>query len=154
MRPDLAPVEPVTNQLIPLAAVWTAGRAQKDNPGEMGNVILDRTAKILYDGHLFLGSPIDRICRQERPCRSGSSFLEDEASSLSDSAPPAQSHSSLQRTVRELAAPCTPRRNQTQPAAARNKKAAQNGQPHQPQFRRAAIISAETARTVTKETGR
>ena len=32
----LAPVEPVANQLIPLAAVWTAGRAQKDNPCELG----------------------------------------------------------------------------------------------------------------------
>ena len=38
--------------------------------------------------------------------------------------------------------------------AAKNKKAAQNGQPCQRQHHRTPIISAEIARTVTKETGR
>ena len=52
----LAPVEPMADQPVPLAAVWTAGRTREDNPSEMCNVILDRTAKILYDGHLF-GKP-------------------------------------------------------------------------------------------------
>ena len=59
---------------------------------------------------------------------------------------------SPQRTVRGLAAPCTPAG--TGPGAgAQNKKAVQNGQPCYAKLRQAAIISAETPKTTIKETG-
>jgi hypothetical protein len=104
----LAPVEPMANQRLRLVTVWTAGRARKDNLCEMGNVILDRTAKILYDGHLFWEARSTGSAGKRTPVGRALPFLRMKRLAY-PTLPclPNPAHS-LQRTVRGLAAPCTP----------------------------------------------
>ena len=99
-----APVEPMADQRVPMATVCTASRAGEDNPSEMCNVILDRTAKTLYDGHLFGKPDLRDVAAKLDSVDRAVPFLETERLAYPTFALPAQSHSSLRRTVRGLAA--------------------------------------------------
>ena len=106
----------MANQLIPLAAVWTAGRAQKDNPCELGNVILDRTAKILYDGHLFWEARSTGCAAKLDPVDRAVPFLRMKRLAYPTLPRLPNPAHSPQRTVRGLAAPCTPAGVGTRPS--------------------------------------